>query len=88
MWCLHVTSNFWRKIRCLPDDVVPRGEQDTREKKETVAVEGTGTGARMSTRAGMGARTGAGTGTRIEIVVEGRESLGTFEVVIEVIEVG
>ena len=36
----------------------------------------------------MGTRTGAGTGertgTRVDIRVEGRESLGTYEVVIEV----
>ena len=33
-------------------------------------------------------RAEAGTGTRIEMKVEGRESLGTFEVVLEVIEMG
>ena len=38
----------------------------------------------MSTRTGIGARTGAGTGTRIEIRAEQKVSLGTFEVVIEV----
>ena len=32
----------------------------------------------------MGASKGAGTGTRVEMRVEGRESFGTFEVVIEV----
>ena len=32
----------------------------------------------------MGARTGVGTGTRIEVIEEGRESLGTLQVVIEV----
>ena len=35
-WRLQVASIFWRKTRRLPDDVVPRGEQRTRdEKKET-----------------------------------------------------
>ena len=65
------------------------GEQVTRHgKEETVTGTGTrvGTGTRtgtgISTRAGMGARTGAGAGMRIEMNVEGRESLGTFEVVI------
>ena len=38
----------------------------------------------MSTRVGIRARTGAGTWTRIEMRVEGRESLRTFKVVIEV----
>ena len=55
-------------------------------------MDGGGTGTRtrtgMSTRAGMRARTEAGTWTRIEMEVEGRESLGTFEVVIEAIETG
>ena len=50
--------------------------------------DGVGTGTRtstgMSTRAGMGPRTGAGTGTRIERQVEGRDSLETYKVVIEV----
>ena len=32
----------------------------------------------------MGARTGAGTRSRIDMNVEGKESLGTFKVVIEV----
>ena len=62
------------------------------EREETVTGTGAGTGTRtgMSTRAGMGARTGAGTGTRIEMRVERRDSLGTFEVVMEVliVEVG
>ena len=49
---------------------------------------GTGTGGRtgtgIRTRAGMEARTEAGTGMVIERSVERRESLGSFEVVIEV----
>ena len=49
---------------------------------------GAGTGMRastgMDTRIGMGVRTGAGTGTTIETRVERRESLGTYEMVIEV----
>ena len=52
---------------------------------------GTGTGAGTGTKTstgvitsgGMGARTGSGTGTIIEMRVEGRESSGNFEVVIE-----
>ena len=38
----------------------------------------------MSTGAGMEVRTGVGTGTIIYIKVEGRESLGTSEVVLDV----
>ena len=45
---------------------------------------GTGTSTGMDTRAGMEVRTGAGTGTKIYIRVEGRESLRTLEVVINV----
>ena len=33
--------------------------------------------------AGIGARRGAGTGARIEMRVEGRERLGTYEMVID-----
>ena len=66
------TNSFERKTRRLPDDVVRRVEQGTRDgEDETVA--GTRAGAGMSTRAGMGARRGAGTGTRIEMRVEGSE---------------
>ena len=36
----------------------------------------------ISTREGMGARTGAGTVTRTEMTVEGRENLKTYKVVI------
>ena len=50
----------------------------------TGAGTGTRVNAAMSTTAGMGARTGAGTRTRIEMRVEGRESLRTYEGVIEV----
>ena len=67
----QVASSFERKIRRLPDDVVPKGEQGIRDgRRETVtgtgAGAGAGTGGRtsaaMSQRVGMRARTGAGTG--------------------------
>ena len=45
---------------------------------------GTRTGEEMGASVGMGARTGVGTGTGIEMSMEGRESLGTYEVVKEV----
>ena len=38
----------------------------------------------MSTKAGIGVRMGAGTGTRITTRMEGRQRMGTFEVVIGV----
>ena len=38
----------------------------------------------MGTRTGMGAGTGVGTGTRVDLNVEGRYTLGAYEVVIEV----
>ena len=71
--------------------MVPRGEQGTKDGKEEM-VTGTGTEAGtetrtstgMRTRVAMGERTGAGTGTRVDMRVEGRESLGTFEVAVEV----
>ena len=96
-WRLQVASSFGRKTRRLPDDVVPRGEQGTKDGRDET-VTGTETGGRtgrrmctgMSTRVGMGAGTGAGageiTGTRIETrMEEGESPLGTYEVVIEVI---
>ena len=59
---IYTAGSFAR----LPNDVVPRVEQGTRdEREETVTVAGTGAGtgtrksAGMSTRAGMEARTGA-----------------------------
>ena len=42
------------------------------------------TSAGMTTRAGMGAKKGAGTGTRRQMRVKGRKGLGTFDVVVEV----
>ena len=94
-WHLQVASSFGRYNRRRPVDGVPRGEQGTRDGREETVM-GTGTGAGtggntrtgMSTRVGMGAGTGAGTGertgTRVEMRVGGRESPGTYEVVIEV----
>ena len=71
-WHLKVASSFWCKTRSLPDDVVPRGEYDSRdEKQETVTETETGAGTErrtstaMMTSAGMGTKTGAETGTRI-----------------------
>ena len=60
------------------------GKEDTLTGKGWEAGTETRTRTGMSTRPGMRATTEAGTGTRIEIRVEGIESLGTFEVVIEV----
>ena len=54
----------------------------TQRRKHTVARTGTGKG----TITGLGARIKAVTGTRIEMKVERRESLGTYEVVIEAIQ--
>ena len=51
------------------------GKQETVTGTETGVGTGTWTSTRMSMRAGMGAR--------IEVGVEGRKSLGTYEVVIE-----
>ena len=88
-WCLQGVNSFGRKTWRLPDDVVTREEQGTRDGKEETATGtrtrvGTGTRAStgMSTRTGIGARTGTGTGTRIEMRAE--QKVGTFEVVIEV----
>ena len=75
-WRLQVASSFGHKTRRLPDDVVPRGEQGTRNGREeaiTGIETGTRTRAGMSTRVGMEGRTGAGTGTRIEIGEGGGE---------------
>ena len=90
-WRLQVVNSFGRKTWRLPDDVVPREEQGTRDGNEEMTTGtrtrvGTGTRANtgMSTRTGIGARTGAETGTRIEMRAEQKVSLGTFEVVIEV----
>lgn len=62
----------------LPDDVGPREEQGTREKKnKPVAGTATGTGTGTRTRTGMGtmirmgARTGVGAGMRINKRIEG-----------------
>ena len=68
------------------------GEQGTRGgREETVTGTGTGTETRTKTgtgtRAGMGARTGAETETKMDRRMEGGESLGTYEVVVEVLEV-
>ena len=66
----------------------PKEEQGTGDGKEkTVTGTGTraGTGTRMmSTRARMGAKARGRTETRIEMRVEGRESLGTSKVVTEI----
>ena len=85
---MQIAHSFGHKTWRLPDDVVSRGEQSTREgREEMMTGKGTsaGTGSRtrtgMSTRAGVGARTGAGKGTRVDRRVEGREGMGTFEVV-------
>ena len=90
-WHLQVVSSFGRKTRRVLNDVGSRPEQGTRDgREETVTGTGTGlvtemrTGTGMTTRAGMGVRTGVGTGARIEIRVKRRESLGTYEGVIEV----
>ena len=71
-WHLKVASSSWCKTQCLPDDVVPRGEHDSRDgEKETVTRTETGAGTErrtstaMMTSAGMGTKTGAATGTRI-----------------------
>ena len=69
-WRLQIASSFWREPRRLLDNLVPREEQGTKDGRMT--------------RAGMGAGTGAGKGTRIERRLDGRESLGTYQVVIEV----
>ena len=79
----YKTHTRWRKTRGLSDDVVPRGEQGTRDGKDET-VTGIGTEAGLSTSAEVGTRTGARAGTRTERRVKGRESLGTFEVVIDV----
>ena len=50
-------------------------------------MKGTKTSTAMSTRAGMWPRTEAGTRTIVEMRGEGRESLGTYQVVIVVIVV-
>ena len=82
-WRLQVDSILRRKTRRLPDDVVSREEQDTNDGKDkTVTGTRTRTRTGMSTRAGMGARTG--TINRTETRVEGRNSLGTFGVVMYV----
>ena len=86
---MQVASSIEHKTRSPPDDVIPREEQGTRGgREETVTGTGAGTGTRMGTRTGMGKKTGAGTRTRVEMRLERRESLGTYQVVIEVIEVG
>ena len=83
-----VASRFGCKSRRLLGDVVSIGGQGTRDGREGPKLgAGTGAGTRTRTRAGMctrkgiGARTGTGAGARIERQVEGRESLGTYEVV-------
>ena len=45
----------------MPDDVLPREEQGTRDGRK-ITVKETGTGAGMSTRVVIKVRTGAGTG--------------------------
>ena len=70
-WRLQVASGFGRMTRRQSDDVVPRGEPGTKDGRgETVT----------------GTRTGAGTGTetRKERRVKGRESPGTYVVIVEV----
>ena len=90
---MQVASSIGRKTRSLPDNVVPRGQQGTRDEKEKTMTGrgtgvGTGTGTRtwteMVTRAEMEVRTGAGTGTIIERCEEVKESLIIFDVAIEV----
>ena len=83
-WRLQVVSSFGREVRGLHDDVEPRGLQGSRDGREE-SVTGTRTRTEeVGTRTGMGARTRARTGTRIERRVEGTGSLGTLEGVIEV----
>ena len=68
-------------------DVVPGREQGTTgEKEKTMTGTGTeaGTGTRTSTEMSTNAEMGAITGTIIAMRVEGRENLGTSEVVMEV----
>ena len=88
---LQVAHSCGRRTRRLPDDIITRGEHGTRDgEEEMVTRTGTGSGTEtrmrteVSTREGMGARTGARKGTIIEMVVERREGMGKFEVVIEV----
>ena len=86
-WRLKVANSFGRKRRRLSDDVVSRGELGTRDGREET-VTGTGTGTVTKTRTATGTRTGMGTGaevgtrTRTERRVEGRESPGTYEVIV------
>ena len=72
--------------------MVARGEQGIRDEgEETVTGTGTGAGTGTRTRTATGKRTGvrgegengSGARTRIERRVEERESMGTYEVVIE-----
>ena len=68
-WRLQVASSFWRKTRRLPDDVVPRGEQETRDGKEETET-GTRTGEREGRNGdenenGLGGENGDGMTERI-----------------------
>ena len=71
--------------------MIPRVEQGTRDGREgmvtriaTGAGAGSRTGTEMGMRPGLGTRVGAGKGMRMEMRVKGTESLGNFDVVIEV----
>ena len=71
-WSLQIASSFGRKTRRLPDDVVPRGEQNSKVepgigREETVTRAGTRKRRGMRTRTGVG----AGTGTIVERRVRG-----------------
>ena len=81
------SQQLWRQTRCLPDDVAPRGEEGTRDGKEgTVTGTWTWAGTRKGTGTGMSPSAGmrAKIGTIIEIRVEYKESLVTFEGVTKV----
>ena len=90
---LKVARNFGRKTRRLSDDVVPIGEPGPRDGREEPG-KGTGAGVEVEsgtrTRMGTGMRTvmemgmGAVTGTRMKRRVEGKQSLGTCEVIADV----
>ena len=66
--------------------MVPKGKPGlTDGREESVTVTGMEGATGMYTRIGMGtgAGAGAGVGTRMERRVEGRESLGWYEVTVE-----
>ena len=79
-WRLQIASSFGRKARRRLVDVVPRGEQGTKDGREEMMT-GTGTGVGtgentsmgISTRVGIGAETRVGTGERT-----GSESVSFF----------